>query len=158
TKIEIKKYSGNTQCLFTCGATRTICVADLGLGERNTGKGLLLCEQAKQACDTRCYNPSQGRELEVLTAIERSNHERELRHKQSLKDEAKNKEAREKRDAKWELKRKKRHCQRYERKLAKIKAKWKRAQEQAHGWTADEERYYRRRIENAEDEVNIECQ
>jgi len=158
TRIEIKQYAGNSQCLFNCGATRTICVADLGLGERNTAKGLLLCEKAKQACDTRCYNPTQGQELEVLTSIERSKYEREIRHKQALKDEARYKYASEKQNTQQELKRKQRHCQRYEKKLAKIKAKWKRAQGKAHGWTFNEEEYYRRRIENAEDEVSIECQ
>ena len=42
-------------------------------------------------------------------------------------------------------------------KLAKTKAKWKRVQEQAKGWTPREEAYYRRRIEDAEDIAIIEC-
>jgi len=158
TKIEIKKYAGSSQCLFNCGATRTICIDDLGLGERNTSKGLLLCEKAKNACDTRCYNPIQGRELEALTEIERSTYERDLRRTQGLKDATQYKEIRESRIAQRDLKRKQRHCKRYEKNLAKVKAKWKRTQEQTRGWTSEEETYYRRRIENAEDEVTIECQ
>ena len=156
TKIEIKKYAGDSQCLFNCGAIRTVCVADLGLVERNTTKALLLCEKAKQACDTRCYNPSLGRELEMYTAIERSSYERELRHKQALKDEAKDKEAIEKRVAQRDQRRKQRHCYKYEKKLAKIRARWE--QKQRDGWKPRDEEYYRRKIENAEDEVTIECQ
>jgi hypothetical protein len=156
TKIEITKYAGNSQCTFSCDASRTICVADLGLRERNTGKGLLLCEKAKQACDTRCYNPALGKELEMFTAIERSRYERELRNKQALKDDAQYQEERERRLAQRERKRQQRHCHKYEKKLAKIKARW--AQKQRNGWQHRDEEYYRRKIENAEDEVAIECQ
>jgi hypothetical protein len=158
TKITIKKHTRNSQCLVNCEASRRICVADLGLGERNTGRGLLLCENAKQACDTHCYNPTQGRELEVFTAIERSSYERELRHKQALKNEARYKKTRKERAEKRELKTKQRRCNKYKRKLAKVKARWKRTQEQAQGWTPKEEDRYRRWIENSEDEVRIECQ
>jgi hypothetical protein len=156
TKIEIKKYAGNVQCTSVCDSARAICVADLGLGDRNTSKGLLLCEQAKQACDVRCYNPSQGRELEVFTAIERSSHERELRHQQALRDDEKYQELREQRVSERDKKRKQRHCYKYEKKLAKIKARWVRKQQ--HGWKPKDEEYYRRKIDNAKDDVRIECQ
>ncbi len=156
TKIVMTKYVGNTQCTFGCDAARTICVADLGVGERNTTKGLLLCEKAKQACDTRCYNPALGRELEMYTAIERSSYERELRNKQALKDEAQYQKERERRIAQRDQKRKQRHCHKYEKKLAKIKTRWE--QKQRDGWKPRDEEYYRRKIENAEDEVTIECQ
>ena len=156
TKIEIKKYAGNTQCLFNCGATRTICIADLGLSQRNATKGLLLCEKAKQACDTRCYNLALGRELETFTAIEHSSYKRELRNKQALKDDAKYQRERERRTAQRDQKRKQRHCYKYEKKLAKIIARWE--QKQRDGWKPSDEEYYRRKIENAEDEVTIECQ
>ncbi len=156
TKIEIKKYAGNVQCKSVCDSARTICVADLGIGERNTGRELLLCEQAKQACDARCYNPSLGRELEVFTAIERSSYERELRHQQAVKDDAKYQKSQELRSAEWDIKQKQRHCYKYEKKLAKIKARW--ARKQQSGWKPRDEEYYRRRIENAKDDVRIECQ
>ncbi len=156
TKIEMKKYAGHSQCTSRCDAVRVICVADLGLGERNTGKGLLLCEKAKQACNTRCYNPALGRELEMFTAIERTAYEREIRNKRAIADDIKYKEERERRLAQWEQKRKQRHCHKYEKKLAKIKARWE--HKKRSGWKPRDEEYYLRKIENAEDEVTIECQ
>ncbi len=158
TKIEIKKYAGHSQCTSRCDAVRVICVADLGQGDRNTSKGLLLCEKAKQACDTGCYNPALGQELEMFTSIERSAYEREIRNKQAIADDIKYQEERERRLARWERKRKQRHCHKYEKKLAKAKAHWVRVQEQARGWTPKQEAFYLRKIENAEDEVTIECQ
>jgi len=156
TKIQINKLTNNSQCTSICDSARTICVADLGLGERNSSKGLFLCEQAKKACDTRCFNPNLGRELEVLTAIERSTYERQLRYEQSLRDDANYQKEREARAAKREQKRKQRHCHKYQKKLAKIRARWERKQRS--GWKPADETYYRRRIENAQDEVTIECQ
>ena len=155
TKIEMKRYAGNSQCAFRCVAKRTICVADLGLEKRNTGKGLLLCERAKQACDTGCNQPALGRELQLFTAIEHSAYERELRNKQALKEDKEYQEDREKRLAKREEKRKQRHCHKYEKKLAKIKARWER--KKSSGWKPSDEEDYRRKITDAEDEVTIEC-
>jgi len=157
TKIEIKKYTSiNFQCLFNCESTRKICIAELSYAKQNTNKGLLLCEKAKQACDTRCFNPALGRELEVYTAIERSSYERDLRNKQAAEDESKYQKERKEKIAQWEKKRKQRHCRKYEKKLAKIQARWE--NKQRYGWKPKDEEYYRQKIDNAKDEVVIECQ
>ena len=155
TKIGIKKYVGGNYCTSICDSARTLCVTDLGIGKQNTNKALLLCEQARQACDARCSNPTLGRELENFTQQQRAVYEREVRNQQVKKNDAKYQAEREKRLALWEQKRKQRHCHRYEKKLEKIKARWERKQRS--GWKPKDEAYFRRRIENAQDEVTIEC-
>ncbi|MCF6190629.1 MAG: DUF4124 domain-containing protein [Cocleimonas sp.] len=147
----------NIQCEARCDNRRAICVTRLGDGARNTGKNLLRCEKVKEVCYLRCAKVDNGGELDTFVNIERSNYERELRREQSLKSDAKYQKNKKKRIAQWDQKREQRHCRRYERKLAKVKAQWKRVQEKAKGWTPREETYHRKRIENAEDVAIIEC-
>ncbi len=147
----------NVQCKARCDNRRAICVAGLGNNARNTGENLLRCEKVKEVCYLRCAKAGNGGKLDTFVNIERSNYERELRREQSLKAEAKYQKNRKKRIAQWDHKREQRHCRRYERALAKAKARWKRVQEQAKGWTPREEAYHRRKIEDAEDIAIIEC-
>ena len=147
----------NIQCKARCDNRRGACVTRLGEGARNTGENLLLCEKAKEVCYLRCANADSGGKLDSFVNVERSNYERELRRKRSLKAETKYEKKREKQIAQRNQKREQRRCRKYERKLAKAKAKWKRVQEQAKGWTPREEAYHRRRIEDAEDIAIIEC-
>jgi len=147
----------NVQCKARCDNRRAICVAGLGNDARNTGENLLQCEKIKEVCYLRCAKADSGGKLDTFVNVERSNYERELRRKRSLKAETKYKKKREKRIAQRDQKREQRRCRYYERKLAKAKAKWKRVQEKAKGWTPREEAYHRRRIEDAEDIAIIEC-
>jgi hypothetical protein len=156
TKIAIKKMAVGSQCSSLCDSANTLCIADMGLGNNNTSQGLLLCDNAKSACHIRCVNPSKGRELEAFNAMQQSTYEREIRNQQYQKEFKQHQAFRKKNKAEWERKRKQRHCHRYEKKLAKIRARW--VNKQRYGWTPRDEEYYRRKIENAEDEVTIECQ
>ena len=157
--IEIQKSTSeqvsNSLCNSQCLSRRALCIAELGGGRRNTSKNLLLCEKTKEVCYLACANSSGSGQLETHTRIERSNYERELRRERSLKKAAKYKKAKEKRSAEWDLKYKNWNCQKYEKKLAKIKAKWE--HKQGAGWTPKDEVKFLRKIENAEDEVTIEC-
>ena len=163
TLIEIQKNIVSVdnifsvQCKVQCDNRRAICVAGLGSDARNTGENLLRCEKVKEVCYLRCSKVDSGGKLDTFVNIERSNYERELRREQSLKADAKYQKKREKRIAQWDQKREQRRCRKYEKRLDKAKARWKRVQEQAKGWTPREEAYHRRRIENAEDVVVIEC-
>lgn len=147
----------NSQCLLQCDKKRAVCVAELGGGRRNTGKNVLLCEKAKQACYLTCVNASNAGKIETLTRIERANYERELRREQVLRNKSLYYEKKENRYKKRAQERDQKRCRKYERKLAKAKARWTKVQEQAKGWTPPEEAYHRRRIENAEDTAIIEC-
>lgn len=163
TLIEIQKNIvsvdnvANIQCKALCDNRRASCVVRLGDDARNTGENLLRCEKVKEVCYLRCARAGNGRKLDTFVTIERSNYERGLRREQSLKTDAKYIKNREKRIAQRDQKREQRRCRKYERKLAKAKARWKRVQEQAKGWTPREEASHRRRIEDAEDAVVIEC-
>lgn len=164
TVIEIQQSTGNidnadrisnSQCNARCDNRRAICIARLGSGARNTGKNLLLCEKAKEVCYLRCAKVDSGRKLDTFVNIERSNYERELRREQALKNGARYKENKKDRAAKWDQKYNQWNCQKYEKRLAKIKAKWER--KQGKGWTPKDEVKFLRKIENAEDAVAIEC-
>jgi hypothetical protein len=156
TKIAIKKMTVGSQCSSLCDSANALCIADMGIDNNNTSQGLLLCDNAKAACHIRCVNPSKGRELEVFNAIQQSTYERQIRSQQYQKEFNQHQVYREKKQVERDRKRKQKHCHRYEKKLAKIKSKWE--NKQRYGWTPSDEEYYRRKIENAEDEVTIECQ
>jgi len=161
TLIEIQKniisvdQIVNVQCKARCDNRRATCVAGLGDGSKNTGKNLLLCEKVKEVCYLRCAKADNEGKLDTFVNIERSDYERELRREQSLKKEAIYEKNRKDRATKWDQKYNQWNCQKYEKKLAKIKAKWER--KQGKGWTPKDEVHYLRRIENAEDAVAIEC-
>ncbi len=161
TQIEIQKNIVsvdniiNVQCKDRCDNRRANCVAGLGNDARNTGENLLLCEKAKEVCYLRCAKVDSGGKLDTFVNTERSNYKRELRREQALKNKARYKENKKDRAAKWDQKYNKWNCQKYKKRLAKIKAKWER--KQGKGWTPKDEVKFLRKIENAEDAVAIEC-
>ncbi len=159
TKVKIENAGlfnkQNNSCTIKCSNESDICVADLGLGARNTHKNLALCDQSRLACRTACIDSVAGRKLEVLTAIERAAYERKIKNSQSKKEIDEYLDDKKKRIRSRDQKRKQKHCRRYENKLAKLKAKWKRKQQD--GWTAKEETNYLSKITEAKDNVEIEC-
>lgn len=143
------------QCKTACDSDRDACVENLEHGNKNTARKLSYCEDKKDGCYSSCIDKSVDRELEELSMMERSTYERELKYKQSLKQEARNQEFWIKRDKEREQKRIRKNCRKYEKKLAKIKAAWERKQRA--GWKPKDEVSYLSKIDSAKENVRIEC-
>ncbi len=142
-------------CIQSCDADSTLCVQALKHGVKGDVKKLSLCKNNKMDCYDVCNDEVIDKNLEELTSQQGYTYDRELRHKRSLEREVRYQEFWQKRDKEREAKRVRRNCHKYQKKLAKVKAQWKRKQQA--GWKPKDEEKYRIKLENAEDAVKIEC-